>query len=64
MSKTKKLALWTLIAIVAVGVCGFTLEGPPNPLQGFITTDLFFFHIILGLIAIGLAVATFRSIPD
>jgi len=51
------LTAWALIFFVATGVCGFTLKGPPNPLKGFITPRLFFVHIVLGIIAIGLAIA-------
>ena len=52
------LATWTLVMIVAAGACAFTLKSPQNPLRGFITSRLFFVHIILGLTAVGLAVAT------
>ena len=54
-------AAWTLIMLVATAVCAFTLKSPQNPLRGFITTRLFFVHIILGFITTGLAVATVVS---
>jgi len=52
------LATWTLVMAVAAGACAFTLKSPHNPLRGFITSRLFFVHIILGLTTVGLAVAT------
>ena len=54
-------AAWTLIMLVATAICAFTLKIPQNPLRGFITTRLFFVHIILGFITTGLAVATVVS---
>lgn len=55
------LAAWTLIMLVATAVRAFTLKSPQNPLCGFITTCLFFVHIILGFITTGLAAATVVS---
>ena len=56
------LAASTLVMLVATGVCGFTLKGPPNPLKGFITRRLFFVHYLLGFTTIGLAVATVTNL--
>ena len=56
------LATWTLIMAVATAVCAFTLKSPHNPLKGFITTRLFFVHILLGLTTIGLAIATVTNL--
>ena len=50
------MALWTLIFVVAAGVCALTLKVENNPLKGFITKKLFFVHPLLGLIAIVLAI--------
>ena len=50
------MALWTLIFIIAAGVCALTLKVENNPLKGFITKKLFFVHPLLCLIAIVLAV--------
>lgn len=51
------LAAWTLVMVVATGVCAFTLKSPQNPFKGFITSKLFFVHIALGLITIVVAIA-------
>ena len=50
------LAIWTLIMIVATGICALTLKVENNPLKGFITRRLFFVHPLLGLITVVLAV--------
>ena len=55
------LATWTLIALIATGVCGFTLKGP-NPLRGFLPSKLIVVHILLGLTTIGLAAAAIASL--
>ena len=52
------LAIWTLIVVLAAGICALTLKVENNPLKGFITRRLFFVHPLLGLIAIVLAVLT------
>jgi len=51
------LVAWSAVFVVAAGICAFTLKAPQNPVKGFITPKLFFVHILLGLTAIGLAVA-------
>ena len=50
------LAVWTLIMVLAAGICALTLKVENNPLKGFITRRLFFVHPLLGLIAIALAI--------
>ncbi|GEM_PF-1516544 len=50
------MAVWTLVFVVAAGVCALTLKVENNPMKGFITKRLFFVHPLLGLIAIVLAV--------
>ena len=52
------LALWTLIMLVATGICALTLKVENNPLKGFITRRLFFVHPLLGIIAVVLAILT------
>jgi len=52
------LAVWSAIFVVGAGICAFTLKAPQNPVKGFITPKLFFVHILLGLTAIVLAVAS------
>ncbi|MBI2849445.1 MAG: hypothetical protein HYX80_00195 [Chloroflexi bacterium] len=52
------LAVWTMIMVIASGICALTLKVENNPLKGFITRRLFFVHPLLGIIAIVLAVLT------
>ncbi len=52
------LAVWTLIMLVATGVCALTIKTAINPCKGFITPRLFFVHPLLGLITVALAVLT------
>lgn len=54
-------ALWSLIFVIAAGVCALTLKVESNPLKGFITKKLFFVHPLLGLIGIVLGILAITS---